>query len=229
MMGNFLKLGGYLLLLLTKAGVGKEVGGNKAYPVFPLGPTGIHASIEPGFKVTVKSVEPDSPADESGLQAGDIITKAGGTAIDGPDPRVILGQAIGLAEAYDGVLKLGVLREGAGNPSGSEISIQVQPLGAYRDTWPNSCPKSQAIILKNAQHVSGAIQKDGSYQLGGVRLGFNDLKACMASLFLLSTGDGSYLPLVANHARALSKSAETRKNAGGHINWQLGYQGIFLG
>ncbi|MEN8866977.1 MAG: DUF6288 domain-containing protein [Akkermansiaceae bacterium] len=229
MMGNFFKLGGCLLLLLTKAGVGKEVGGNKAYPVFPLGPTGIHASIEPGFKVTVKSVEPDSPADESGLQAGDIITKAGGTAIDGPDPRVILGQAIGLAEAYDGVLKLGVLREGTGNPSGSEISIQVQPLGAYRDTWPNSCPKSQAIILKNAQHVSGAIQKDGSYQLGGVRLGFNDLKACMASLFLLSTGDGSYLPLVANHARALSKSAETRKNAGGHINWQLGYQGIFLG
>lgn len=229
MMRDFLKLGGCLLLLLTKAGLGKEVGGKKTYPVFPVGPTGINASIEPGFKVTVKSIEPDSPADESGLQAGDIIDKAGGAAIEGPDPRVILGQAIGRSEADDGVLKFDILRNGANKSSGSEISIQLQPLGAYRATWPNSCPKSQAVILKNAQHVSGAIQKDGSYQLGGVRLGFNDLKACMASLFLLSTGENSYLPLVANHARALSKSAETRRNAGGHINWQLGYQGIFLG
>jgi hypothetical protein len=50
----------------------------------------------------------------------------------------------------------------------------------------------------------------------------------LASLFLLSTEDPAYLDEVERHARALAQSAETRSNAGGHICWQLGYQGIFL-
>jgi len=44
----------------------------------------------------------------------------------------------------------------------------------------------------------------------------------------LSTGNDDYLPNVELHVRKLAKLAESRKNAGGHVNWQLGYQGILL-
>ena len=225
-MKDFIKLGALFVFLLFEAAFGKEVGSTKTYPVFPVGPTGIHAAIEPGFKVTVNSIEPDSPAANSGLRAGDVIQVAGDATIEGPDPRLILGQAIGMAEADDGVLILKVVRE---DSTQAKISLQLQAIGGYRVTWPADCPKSRAVILKNAEHVWGALRKDGSYQLGKTRLAYADLKACMASLFLLSVGNDDYLPAVAFHARVLAKAAETRRNAGGHINWQLGYQGIFLG
>lgn len=229
MMKDLIKLGILCSIFFIKAAFGKEAGGSKTYPAFPIGPTGIHASIEPGFRVTVRAILPGSPAEKSGLQVGNIIKIAGGAVIEGPDPRKTLGNAIGLAEAGSGVLELGLARGESTNPSGARVSIKLQQLGAYRLTWPANCPKSRAVIQKSAQHVSSALQKDGSYQLGEVRLGYNDLKACMASLFLLSTGDDAHLPAISNHARRLAKSAETRRNAGGHINWQLGYQGIFLG
>lgn len=227
-MRDFMRFGALFLILLIGLVSGKEVGGAKAYPVFPIGPTGIHVSIEPGFKVTVKSIDTGSPAENSGLQAGDLISRAGGLMIQGPDPRVALGKAIGLAEGGNGVLDLEIVRAEHSNPSKMEVSIRLEQIGAYRRTWPTNCAKSKAIILKNSKYVFRALKKDGSYELGDTRLGFNDLKACMASLFLLSAGDDSYLAAIGNHAQILAKSAESRRNAGGHINWQLGYQGIFL-
>ncbi|MDB2640166.1 DUF6288 domain-containing protein [Akkermansiaceae bacterium] len=227
-MRDLMRFGVVVVIFLIGEVLGKEVGGAKAYPVFPIGPTGIHASIEPGFKVVVRSIDKGSPSDKSSLQAGDFIYRAEGVAVEGPDPRVALGKAISLAEASDGVLDFGIVR--AKDPSSLEkgVSISLEKIGAYRNSWPANCEKSEAVILKGARHVFSALKKDGSYQLGRERLGFNDLKACMASLFLLSTGDDAYLPAIGNHARILAKSAESRRNAGGHINWQLGYQGIFL-
>ncbi|MDA7647611.1 DUF6288 domain-containing protein [Akkermansiaceae bacterium] len=227
-MRDLMRFGVVVVIFLIGEVLGKEVGGAKAYPVFPIGPTGIHASIEPGFKVVVRSIDKGSPSDKSSLQAGDFIYRAEGVAVEGPDPRVTLGKAISLAEASDGVLDFRIVR--AKDPSSLEkgVSISLEKIGAYRNSWPANCEKSEAVILKGARHVFSALKKDGSYQLGRERLGFNDLKACMASLFLLSTGDDAYLPAIGNHARILAKSAESRRNAGGHINWQLGYQGIFL-
>lgn len=203
----------------------QSIDSKKTYPTFAVGPTGLSVSIEPGLKVTVQAIQPDTAASQSALQRGDVLVSAGGESLAVPDPRVVLGRAIGLAEAEEGVLSLGVMR----GELRHLIQIQLAPIGAYRVTWPESCPKSRAIIEANEKHVAGALQDDGSYQLGDVRLSPLDLKACLASLFLLSTGNDAHLVAVAKHAHVLAEAAEKRRNAGGHINWQLGYQGIFLG
>lgn len=207
------------------AAFGQKIKADATYPEFPVGPTGIYATIEPGLKVTVKSVTPGSPAAATDVKPGDVLVTIGGKPLEVEDPRVVLGEAIGWAEAEDGKLVLGTMRgEAAG-----KVTVKLPVLGAYRVMWPRNCPKSRAIIATNAAHVSGGLQEDGSYVLGGAKLSAMDLKACLASLFLLSTGDDAHLPKVAKHARILAKAAETRKSAGGHVNWQLGYQGIFLG
>ena len=140
------------------------------------------------------------------------------------DPRVPLGEAIGRAEADDGTLVFEAKREGAIG----KVTVKLPALGAYRLSWPANCPKSRAIIANNAKYIAASQQENGSYRFGNGRAIGNNLQGCLASLFLLSTGEAKYLPNVERHVRPLAKLAETRKNAGGHINWQLGYQGILL-
>lgn len=217
-------IGAFLLIFIPALGA-QSISESKTYPVFPVGPTGLSVSIEPGLKVTVQSVAEGTPAASSNLRAGDVLTTVAGKSLSVADPRVVLGEAIGLVEAGDGDFQLGFNRNG----KALKGSFNLKPIGAYRVTWPSRCPKSRAVIGVNAKHVAGSLKDDGSYQLGQARLGAMDLKACLASLFLLSTGDDAHLDQVAKHARVLSKAAESRRNAGGHINWQLGYQGIFLG
>lgn len=214
-----------LSFLLTALLTAQSISETKTYPAFPLGPTGIIASIEPGFQVTVQSITPGSPAANDTLEQGDILLAVSDKTLEDPDPRVTLGEAIGRAEAENGTLTFKFKR----NNTVGQTSLKLPRLDAYRLTWPENCPKSRAIIDANARHLASSLQEDGSYQLPGPRLGPNDLKASLASLFLLSTGDDAHLPKIAKHAQALAVMAESRRNAGGHINWQLGYQGIFLG
>lgn len=214
-----------LSFLLTALLTAQSISETKTYPAFPLGPTGIIASIEPGFQVTVQSITPGSPAANDTLEQGDILLAVSDKTLEDPDPRVTLGEAIGRAEAENGTLTFKFKR----NNTVGQTSLKLPRLDAYRLTWPENCPKSRAIIDANARHLALSLQEDGSYQLPGPRLGPNDLKASLASLFLLSTGDDAHLPKIAKHAQALAVMAESRRNAGGHINWQLGYQGIFLG
>lgn len=202
----------------------QNVSRDKSYPTFAIGPTGIHASIEKGLVVTVKSVVEGSPAASTKLQAGDVLVSAGGRSLAVDDPRVPLGEAIGRAEADDGTLVFEAKREGAIG----KVTVKLPALGAYRLSWPANCPKSRAIIANNAKYIAASQQENGSYRFGNGRAIGNNLQGCLASLFLLSTGEAKYLPNVERHVRPLAKLAETRKNAGGHINWQLGYQGILL-
>ncbi|MGC6567020.1 MAG: DUF6288 domain-containing protein [Akkermansiaceae bacterium] len=214
-----------LSFLLTALLTAQSISETKTYPAFPLGPTGIIASIEPGFQVTVQSITPGSPAANDTLEQGDILLAVSDKTLEDPDPRVTLGEEIGRAEDENGTLTFKFKR----NNTVGQTSLKLPRLDAYRLTWPENCPKSRAIIDANARHLASSLQEDGSYQLPGPRLGPNDLKASLASLFLLSTGDDAHLPKIAKHAQALAVMAESRRNAGGHINWQLGYQGIFLG
>ena len=213
---------GFLFFVLPL--VAQSISRTKTYPTFPVGPTGLNVSIDPGLKVIIQSVDAGTPAVEAGFKPGDILTSAGGKSLSVFDPRVVLGEAIGLAEAEDGKLVLEAVRGG----KIEKVVLQLKPLGAYRISWPYECPKSRAVIAANSRHVAEALHEDGSYLLGQTKLGPMDLKACLASLFLLSTGEDRHLPAVAKHALILAKAAESRRNAGGHINWQLGYQGIFL-
>ena len=217
----------FWFLALVSAVQGQKLNPKSSYPAFPIGPTGIYATIEPGLLVTVKSVLPGTPAAKVDLKPGDVIEMIGGRSVkNSRDPRVFLGEAIGRAEAANGILVMDIKR---GDSAAVEMTVKLPVLGPYRASWPLNCPKSRAIIDANAKHLSSGLGEDGSYNLGDAKLSPMDLKASLASLFLLSTGDPDHLPKIANHAQNLSRAAEIRKNAGGHVNWQLGYQGIFLG
>ncbi len=204
---------------------GQSINLKSSYPVFPIGPSGIYATIEPGLLVTVKSLQPGTPAAEVNLKPGDVIEMIGGDLLNVPDPRVVLGKAIGRAEAGSGDLVMGIKR----GEAAVKVAVKLPVLGAYHVEWPLNCRKSRSIVTANANYLAGGLQEDGSYHLDGTKLNAMDLKASLASLFLLSTGDPDHLPAVARHAQNLAAAAESRRNAGGHVNWQLGYQGIFLG
>lgn len=214
---------------------GQELKNDVVYPEFAIGPTGIHATIEKGLVVTVHSIREGSPAASSSLARGDILTSIQGQSLAVRDPRVPLGRAITSAEAKDGILLIGTRR----GSEEREIEVKIPVLGAYSPSWPQDCEKSKQIVQATAEFIIDAQLSDGSYRFREGRSGGgaqdrtrpirDDLKGCLTSLFLLSTGRDEYLENVKRHVHPLANLAETRQNAGGHVNWQLGYQGILLG
>ena len=196
----------------------------RVYPVFAMGATGVHVSIEKEMKVTVNGLEKESAAASSGLEVGDVVTSIGGRSLAVKDPRLPLGEAISAAEAGDGKLDVTVKRE----TQILEFQFRVPVLGPYSDQWPARCSKSAAIIDSTVRYIIKSLKPDGSYQFQNGRGSRDYLQGCLSSLFLLSTGNDAYLPNVQRHAQQLAKLAESRRNAGGHVNWQLGYQGILL-
>ena len=217
-----------LLLAIAGSAPGQRLHPKRTYPAFGIGPSGASAIIEAARVVKIDNVLEASPAAAAGLQRGDLIESAQGRTLAVDDPRVVLGTAIGMAEAEQGRLVLGVRRANKVH----KVVVELPALGAYSRTWPANCTKSSKIIEQTARFLVAAQSKDGSYLLNkkarrarGIR---DNLQGCLASLFLLSTGDRSYLPNVERAVLPLAKRAETRRNAGGHVNWQLGYQGILL-
>lgn len=202
----------------------QQIHPDRVYPSFAIGPTGIEASIEKQKIVTVQSIRGSSPAALVDVQVGDVLLAAGDQSLAVDDPRVPLGKSIGAAEAQSGKWKLRVRR----GKQLHDVTLQLPVLGAYSANWPDGCRKSDALIESNAQFIAAAQSEDGSYRFRKGSAIRDDLRGCLTSLFLLSTGDDKYLRHVARHTRPLAKLAEQRKNAGGHVNWQLGYQGILL-
>ncbi|MCP3915962.1 MAG: hypothetical protein GY711_10440 [bacterium] len=210
-------------LLVTSQSVGaQELRLDRSYPEFGVGPTGIVATIEGGHAVTVARIVPGTAAGAAGLQVGDVLTVASGLALDRVmDPRVPLGNAIGLAEADDGRLQLAVLRDGETH----EVTVRLPALGGYAATWPEKCQKSDAIVAATARYVVASQNEDGAYVFGSARPERDGLTGCLAGLFLLSTGDDAHLPNVRRQVHALGAAVQKRPT---HSNWHLGYQGILL-
>ena len=215
-----------LLFLMSSAAIcyGQELSPDRVYPTFAVGPSGIYVSIEKQLQVTVKSIMAGSPAAKTNLTAGDILVSAGGRSLAVADPRVPLGESVGEAESNDGKWGLTVSRGG----SIHKVTVALPVLGGYGNDWPEDCRKSASIIRQTAEYIIKSQDDSGAYQFESGRPFRDNLQGCLASLFLLSTGDDSYLLNVKLHVQQLSLLAETRKNAGGHVNWQLGYQGILL-
>ncbi len=197
----------------------------RVYPVFGIGPTGIHATIEKGRVVTVASVDAGSPAETAGIRAADVLRTVRGMDLSVSDPRVPLGLAVGDAEADGGRYGLEVERAGRRR----RFLLELPALGAYTETWPLGCEKSQRIVAATVDFLVAAQGEDGSYTIGATRPFRDELQGCLATLFLLSTGRDDLLDAVRRHVLPLARRAESRRNAGGHVNWQLGYQGILLG
>jgi len=207
------------LLGVAAEGNGQTVRANKAYGPFQVGVSGIWATIEPGLVVTVQSVTPDTPA-AGKLAKGDVIVSANGKSLAADDPRVPLGEALGLAEV-DGKFKLTIKRGG----SEQQVVIDIPALGAYSPTWPLNDKKSQAIVRMTAEKLVKGQTAEGWFAADGKNMG-GGLNGCMAALFLMSTGQDKYMPSVEKFVVAMARQAQANPTDSA---WHVGYQLMLMG
>ncbi len=176
-----------------------------------LGPVGIGIELHPpAFVMKVKHVEPGSPAASTGkLLAGQIIESINGQKLQAIDPRIQLGEMIAKAEASDGCVVLSV-RDSEESPV-QQVTVKIPVLGAYSETWPLNCAKSDKIVRDLAARLM-ADGWDGNIGLNGPRM-----------LFLLSTGDDKDLDVVRGWVQ---KTIEKNLNFGeGSLayQWSVGW------
>ncbi|MFU8848570.1 MAG: DUF6288 domain-containing protein [Opitutales bacterium] len=166
-----------------------------------FGPVGMRLHlIKPIFTLEIAEIEPGSPADKTGkFKQGQIIESINGEQLADIDPRIQLGNMITAAEASDGVLKFAI--QGEAQP----VVVKIPVLGKYSATWPIDCPKSEKIIANFANYISQPEADKGMFGIG--------------MLFLLSTGEDKYLPVVKEWTENVSDS---------RYAWQIGYGGLPL-
>jgi len=167
-----------------------------------LGPLGLGLELlQPAFTMKISTVEEGSPAALTGkLKNGQFIASINGEVLKDIDPRVQLGNLITKIEATDGIVRLMIKDTPAAAAYPVEFKIPV--LGAYSDSWPLNCPKSDAIVRNFADYLDRA-----------------DTAGWGAALFLLSTGEEKDLALV---RRWFSGKLGT-DNPG--FPWSIGYTG----
>jgi hypothetical protein len=170
-----------------------------------LGPIGLSLDLrKPNFTMHIKAVEPGSPAAQTGkLQAGQIIESINGEVLKDIDPRVQLGNLITRIEATDGVVKL-MVKDNA-KAAAQPVEFKIPVLGAYSETWPVNCQKSDAIV----KQMSAFLRSQEDWGWG-------------AALFLLSTGEKEDLEAVRER---FSGKLDTERVG---FPWSIGYTGIAI-
>jgi hypothetical protein len=168
-----------------------------------FGPVGMAIELhQPAFTMWAGTIEPGSPAEIAGLKKGQIIEAINGQSLKEIDPRIQLGHILEKAEATDGTLKFSI--KGQSQP----VVVKIPVIGAYSQSWPLDCPKSEKIIRGFADYISKPESPRGFADAG--------------MLFLLSTGDDKDLPPV----KAWVHSLKGKKTSG--YAWHIGYGGIPL-
>lgn len=182
-----------------------------------IGATGIKARIYPGVRLKVEGTLAGSPADGK-FETGQIIAGVNGESLQGVNPFVALGRALTEAEATDGKLVFDV--QSATNTPLSRVTVTIPVLGRYSETWPLDCDKSKAIIEAAARYYASDPEFRDKY--------FNDksenggIPSALACLFLLSTGEDEYVPVVKDYFAGFPKDLD---RIGDHT-WNNGYNGI---
>lgn len=172
------------------------------YTIGRFGPVGLSLELlQPAFTMKIAGVQEGSPAAATGkLKKGQYIESINGTTLKGEDPRVMLGNLVTEAEAADGVLKMMV--KDKPDAEAREVIVKIPALGAYSDTWPVDCPKSDKIVRNFAEFLDRA-----------------DKSGYGAALFLLSTGEEKDLDVV---RRWFHK--KLKPDVSGYP-WDIGYLG----
>lgn len=178
-----------------------------------LGATGIKARFHPGVILKVEGFTEKSPA-EGKMKPGEIIAGVNGVELKGIDPLVALGEALTTAETTDGRMVFDI--KAGEDAEARKVTVMIPVLGKYSDTWPLNCAKSKKIIKAAAEYYA--------YDPGFRQEHFNGggIPSALACLFLLSTGDDNYLPVVREYFARFAKDV-TR--IGDHT-WNNGYNGI---
>lgn len=171
----------------------------KTWDIRELGPTGLGIRLEgQNFTMKVNGVTKGSPAAESGqIKKGQIIESINGVTLGAGDPRFTLGDIITKAEATDGKIHLKI-------KDGEDVTFNIPVLGRYSDTWPLNCKKSDKIV----ENLAELIASQDKPQWGSL-------------LFLLSTGDDKYLPVVKKWAHQMTFNDQS-------YPWHMGMGGLGL-
>ncbi|MBT3294967.1 MAG: hypothetical protein HN919_21065 [Verrucomicrobia bacterium] len=180
-----------------------------------FGPAGLSIELTlPAFGMKIKSVEPGSPAEKSGLKTGQIIDTINGEKLQDIDPRIQLGNMITKAEAKDGVLKF-IIRDKA-DADAREVAVKIPAIGAYSKTWPLNCKKSDKIVTDLADYLRTREDFPLSHLTGP------------AMLFMLSTGEEKDLAVARRWAGKLVETYKTPADVAPIQNWTVGYAGVPL-
>lgn len=164
-------------------------------------------------QIAITKVAKGSPADGI-IQVGDVILGVGDTPF-AYDPRTELGQALSHAESESGKGILTLTRWRAGTTQ--QVTLKLPVLGAYSDTAPFDCPKSERIFAQGCKELAKRMEQP-SY---ADRL--DPIPRSLNALALLSSGQESYLPQIKQQALW---AAEFKDEA--MATWHYGYVMIFL-
>jgi len=179
-------------------------------PVRDLGPTGLQIDLKKDITLQVTGVLPGSPADGK-FAKGQKITRINGAPIPQGfwEHRQHLSDLITKAEATDGKLTFSTDK--------GEVTLALPVLGAFSETWPVDCPKSEKLIAAHAAWLRKLAQSEND-------LTDHKMIDGLAILALLSTGTDEDLDVVrAIYQRKMA--AFDPKSVGPH-NWNNGYQGM---
>lgn len=166
----------------------------------PLGPTGILGTFS-SRRIFVVGTQPGSPSYEK-ILANDWIIGVNGHYFTA-EPRIGMAWAIEESEGReDGSMTLKVLRDG----KKMDVTINLQPLGRFVDTWPYGCGKSDKILDNLCKFT---IRHNADWVIPG-------------ALLLLATGEDKYMPEVRR------KVYELAEKGPGNSNWFTSYQLILM-
>jgi len=193
-----------------------------------LGPTGLTGTSAKNI-ITVSAVAEGSPAD--GLIAvGDKIIGVESNTFNG-DPRRILGTLINKVEAEDGKLSL-LLGDK------KEVELQLEVLGAYAESAPYNCSKTELIIDRAAEFLAADIIASLDPDNRRSRGSYNSKATHSALLGLMATGEKKNIDLVTkaiNSTDILKPDVDMiaallRGEADmGYVGWYWGYDCLLLG
>ena len=205
---------GIVMIALWQAEAGSRI---DVTEVGNFGPTGLEVVIRTDRLVEVTDVKDGSPA-EGKFSSGQLISSINGHEI--PDDelghQVHLARHITEAEASDGILRFAVHENEDAEPEHVEITIPI--MGAFSDTWPVDCDKTDRIIRQKADAITQRVEESND--------GFtsHNLFNALGILFLLSTGEEQDLEVVRNiYSNRLD--GFDAEYTGPH-SWHNGYQGI---
>ncbi len=179
-----------------------------------FGPVGIGLDLRrPNFTMHITGVEKGSPAEACGkLKKGQIIESINGVTLKDIDPRIILGNLITDAEAKDGIIKMMVKDDP--KAAVQEIIVKIPALGAYSETWPVNCKKSDKIV-RNCADILAEKKESIGIGLDG------------ALLFMLSTGEEKDLEVARKWVKGLVEKYKDVEKIETYP-WFAGYNGPAL-
>lgn len=198
--------------------------GGGGSPIGNFGPTGFEIALQADDTLRVLGVQAQSPASGK-LHKGDVVVAINGKPpVNDTDLKGLafqkqnqLAAFITDAEATDGILRLNVKPADGG--AAREVVVTLPVLGAFSDTWPLDCPKTEKIVRANARYLASVAGP------GGEGLTDHTLYHGFAILMLLSTGDDADLDVVRKvYGARMAAFAEDPQV--GHHHWHNGLQGM---